>query len=74
MKPSSKSLISLQMRPEGFEPSRVSPQDPKSCASASSATVASGSNNNRYVIVVAGFPTGNNALVRFDTELVSGRS
>jgi hypothetical protein len=24
--------------------------------------------------VVAGFPTGNNALVRFDTELVSGRS
>ena len=29
-----------RMRPEGLEPSRVSPQDPKSCASASSATVA----------------------------------
>src|SRR5207247_10007970 len=28
------------MRPEGREPPRVAPQDPKSCASTSSATVA----------------------------------
>src|SRR5881397_906625 len=28
------------VRPEGLEPPRVAPQDPKSCASASSATVA----------------------------------
>src|SRR2546425_6600024 len=30
----------LKMRPEGLEPPRVAPQDPKSCASPSSATVA----------------------------------
>src|SRR5579859_7077070 len=30
-----------EVRPEGVEPSREVPQDPKSCASASSATVAS---------------------------------
>jgi hypothetical protein len=47
---------------------------PKSCASASSATVASGSNNNRDVVVVAGFPTGKKVLARFDAKLVSGRS
>ena len=50
------------MRPGGLEPPLVSQQDPKSCASANSATVASGSNNNRYVVVVAGFPTGRDVL------------
>jgi hypothetical protein len=32
-------LLAL-VRPEGLEPPRVAPQDPKSCASTSSATVA----------------------------------
>ena len=34
------SPVEITMRPEGLEPPRVAPQDPKSCASTNSATVA----------------------------------
>jgi hypothetical protein len=38
--PPNRGALSYLMRTPGVEPGRVSPQDPKSCASASSATFA----------------------------------